>query len=157
MRVKAAAPSAAATYLNFPVTTVPAVWEAFARQADSGAARWGALVNQPEVVAAQPPPQLPKDAGARACVRACVRACADAARARAAGAHTHTHTMVRAAADADVTCCAVCVRAPAPKTHARADLRLFGPSAQPAPRGMEATAPNTQHADAAGAATKTER
>jgi hypothetical protein len=75
MRVKADAPSAAATYLNFPVITVPAVWEAFARQADSGAARWGALVNQPEVVAAQPPPQLPKDAGARACLRSCVRRC----------------------------------------------------------------------------------
>jgi hypothetical protein len=95
MRVKADAPSAAATYLNFPVITVPAVWEAFARQADSGAARWGALVNQPEVVAAQPPQQLPKDAGARACLRSCVRRCG----ACACGGRTHIRApRVRAAA-----------------------------------------------------------
>jgi hypothetical protein len=92
MRVKADAPSAAATYLTFPVITVPAVWEAFSRQADNGAARWGALVNQPEVVAAQPPPLLPRGAGALAsCVRARVRVRAGrCGRARAA-TQTQTH------------------------------------------------------------------
>jgi hypothetical protein len=83
MRVKAPLPNEAAVYMTFPVVTVPAVWEAFARQADVGEARWGGLVNAPEVVAAQPPPALPPGA----------------------------------------------------------QLRLFEPSAPPAPRGMEATAP----------------
>jgi len=50
--------------LAYPVVTVAAVYQAFAVQQDAGEARWGALVNAPEAVAAQPPPQLPPGAGA---------------------------------------------------------------------------------------------
>ena len=59
MRVKAATPDLAAVYLDFPVLTVPAVWEPFAKQAEAGAARWGVLIAPPEAVAAQPPPAPP--------------------------------------------------------------------------------------------------
>ena len=72
MRVTAAPPEErAASYLSYPVITVPAVWEAFQKDADAGNARWGACVAPPDVQAAQPPPAPPRGFGA--CVRAARR------------------------------------------------------------------------------------
>ena len=54
--------------LSFPVVTVAAIYAPFAAQQDAGEARWGALVNAPEAVAAQPPPQLAPGTGALPCL-----------------------------------------------------------------------------------------
>ena len=53
-----------AAVLSSPVVTVSAIYAPFAAQQDAGEARWGALVNAPEAVAAQPPPQLAPGTGA---------------------------------------------------------------------------------------------
>ena len=53
-----------AAVLSYPVVTVSAIYAPFAAQQDAGEARWGALVNAPEAVAAQPPPQLAPGTGA---------------------------------------------------------------------------------------------
>ena len=52
-----------AAVLSYPVVTVAAIYSPFAAQQDAGEARWGALVNTPDAVAAQPPPQLPPGTG----------------------------------------------------------------------------------------------